>query len=199
MYSEEPSLRRLKCTVVKTGHHRWAPTPRCLIPFSSFIHGVNLRGEGTLLFYWKQNCWPTSLFFRLNVRHDPFYLLSNPTWPLNNYPISALPPPPTPDFQSTFSLVKICNRRNGNFTKEGDGVIELGRTHVVHVGLGQHRDEHRDPSEPNPTRLRKTLYFIIVCHVEFLDEIQTKVLRVFLYSFAMGFLFLQTRATSYSF
>jgi hypothetical protein len=39
-----------------------------------------------------------------------------------------------------------------------------------------------------------------------LDEIQTKVLRVFLlaiqshlYSFALGFLFLQTRTTSYSF
>ncbi len=41
---------------------------------------------------------------------------------------------------------------------------------------------------------------------EFLDEIQTKVLRVFLlvihchlYSFALRFLFLQTHATSYSF
>jgi hypothetical protein len=41
---------------------------------------------------------------------------------------------------------------------------------------------------------------------EFLDEIQTKVLRLFLlaihshlYSFAMIFLFLQTHATSYSF
>jgi hypothetical protein len=41
---------------------------------------------------------------------------------------------------------------------------------------------------------------------EFLDKIQTKVLRVFLlaikihlYSFALRFLFLQTHATSYSF
>ncbi len=42
-------------------------------------------------------------------------------------------------------------------------MIELGCAHVVHVGLGQHRDEHRDPSEPNPTRLRKALCFIIVC------------------------------------
>ena len=34
---------------------------------------------------------------------------------------------------------------------------------------------------------------------EFLDKIQTKVLRVFLYSFAFKFLFLQIHATSYSF
>ncbi len=38
MYSEEPSLRRLNCTEVETGQRRYAPSPRCLIPFSSFIH-----------------------------------------------------------------------------------------------------------------------------------------------------------------
>jgi hypothetical protein len=36
MYSEEPSLRRLKCTEVKTGQGRWAPPPRCIIPY--FLH-----------------------------------------------------------------------------------------------------------------------------------------------------------------
>jgi hypothetical protein len=46
----------------------------------------------------------------------------------------------------------------------------------------------------------------VLCQAEFLDEIQTKVLRVFLlvihshlYSFDLGFLFLQINATSYSF
>ncbi len=37
-YSEEPSLQRLNCTVVKTGQRRQAPPPPCLIPFNSFIH-----------------------------------------------------------------------------------------------------------------------------------------------------------------
>ncbi len=41
MYSVEPSSRRLNCTGVKTGQRRWAPLPRCIIPFSSFIHGRN--------------------------------------------------------------------------------------------------------------------------------------------------------------
>jgi hypothetical protein len=45
MYSEEPSLRRLNCTVVETEQRRWAPSPRCIIPFSSFIH-VSFRGLG---------------------------------------------------------------------------------------------------------------------------------------------------------
>jgi hypothetical protein len=47
---------------------------------------------------------------------------------------------------------------------------------------------------------------MIRSEAEFLDEIQTKILRVFLlaihshlYSFALRFLFLQTHATSYSF
>ncbi len=46
----------------------------------------------------------------------------------------------------------------------------------------------------------------ILCEAEFSDEIQSKVLRVFLlaihshiYSFALRFLFLQTHATSYSY
>jgi hypothetical protein len=48
--------------------------------------------------------------------------------------------------------------------------------------------------------------FILYTEAEFLDEIQTKVLKVFLldtysllYSFALRFLFLQTHATSYMF
>jgi hypothetical protein len=36
MYSEEPSLRRLKCTEVETGQRRQAPLPRCIIPY--FLH-----------------------------------------------------------------------------------------------------------------------------------------------------------------
>ncbi len=54
--------------------------------------------------------------------------------------------------------------------------------------------------------LFKCSYFAKVPEDEFLDEIQTKVLRVFflaihsqLYSFAFEFIFLLTRATSYSF
>jgi hypothetical protein len=39
MYSVEPSLRRLNCTEVETGQRRKAPSPRCNIPFNSFIHG----------------------------------------------------------------------------------------------------------------------------------------------------------------
>jgi hypothetical protein len=39
MYSEEPSLRRLKCTEVKTGQRRQAPALDVL-SIASFIHGV---------------------------------------------------------------------------------------------------------------------------------------------------------------
>ncbi len=39
MYSVEPSSRRLNCTEVETGQRRKAPSPRCMIPFNSFIHG----------------------------------------------------------------------------------------------------------------------------------------------------------------
>jgi hypothetical protein len=53
------------------------------------------------------------------------------------------------------------------------------------------------------TGLYNVSLFMIACtEVEFVDEIQTKVLRVFLshlYSFPLRFLFLQTHATSYSF
>ncbi len=52
MYSVELSSRRLNCTEVETGQRRKAPSPRCIIPFNSFIHGVYppplLRGEDTL-------------------------------------------------------------------------------------------------------------------------------------------------------
>jgi hypothetical protein len=43
--------------------------------------------------------------------------------------------------------------------------------------------------------------FKIITEVEFLDEIRTKVIRVFshLFSFALGFIFIQSHATSYSF
>jgi hypothetical protein len=59
-----------------------------------------------------------------------------------------------------------------------------------------------------PLSILSTQPFSLVesTEAEFLDEIQTKVLRVFLlamtvtlYSFAMIFQFLQTHATSYSF
>jgi hypothetical protein len=50
------------------------------------------------------------------------------------------------------------------------------------------------------------IYNLVSPEAAFLDEIQTKVLRVFLlvihshlYSFALTFIFLQTHATSYSF
>jgi hypothetical protein len=50
------------------------------------------------------------------------------------------------------------------------------------------------------------LYVFICTEAEFLDELQTKVLRVFLlaihshlYSFALRFLYFQTHATSYNF
>ncbi len=36
VYSEEPSLRRLKCTEVKTGQRSCPPPPRCIISF--FLH-----------------------------------------------------------------------------------------------------------------------------------------------------------------
>jgi hypothetical protein len=39
MYSEEPSLRRLKCTEVETGQRRRAPPPDVL-SITSFIHGL---------------------------------------------------------------------------------------------------------------------------------------------------------------
>ncbi len=42
MYSVEPSLRRLNCTEVETRQPRKAPSPRCIIPFNSFIHGTYL-------------------------------------------------------------------------------------------------------------------------------------------------------------
>jgi hypothetical protein len=42
MYSEEPSSRRLNCTVAKTGQRRSALPPPCLIPFTSFIHGYTV-------------------------------------------------------------------------------------------------------------------------------------------------------------
>jgi hypothetical protein len=57
----------------------------------------------------------------------------------------------------------------------------------------------------NLVSLSLSLFFLLRTEAEFLDEIQTKVLKVFLlaiqsdlYSFALKFLFLQTHATSYS-
>ena len=54
MYSVEPSSRRLNCTEVETGQRRKAPSPRCMIPFNSFIHGNykptgGAGGRGVLL------------------------------------------------------------------------------------------------------------------------------------------------------
>ncbi len=47
MYSEEPSLRRLKCTHVETGQRSLAPSPRCIIPYFLhpwlYLHCVRLR------------------------------------------------------------------------------------------------------------------------------------------------------------
>ncbi len=40
MYSEEPSLRRLKCTEIKTGQRRQTPTLDVL-SIASFIHASN--------------------------------------------------------------------------------------------------------------------------------------------------------------
>ncbi len=55
-------------------------------------------------------------------------------------------------------------------------------------------------------RIRPVRNFLLIPEAEFFDEIQTKVLKVFLfaihshlYSFALRFLFLQTHAISYSF
>jgi hypothetical protein len=42
MYSEEPSLRRLKCTEVETGQRRQAPLLDVL-SLTSFIHGKNVQ------------------------------------------------------------------------------------------------------------------------------------------------------------
>ncbi len=50
MYSEEPSLRRLKCTEVETRQRRLAPPPPCLIPITSFIHGFCQRW-----YAWSRN------------------------------------------------------------------------------------------------------------------------------------------------
>jgi hypothetical protein len=54
--------------------------------------------------------------------------------------------------------------------------------------------------------MRSALEAMVIPEAEFLDKIQTKILRFFLlaihshlYSFALGFLFLQSHATSYIF
>jgi hypothetical protein len=53
MYSEEPSLRRLKCTEVETGQRRQAPLLDVL-SITSFIHGISIGCQRSLSTYRKE-------------------------------------------------------------------------------------------------------------------------------------------------
>ncbi len=53
MYSEYPSLRRLKCTVVETGQRRLAPPSPCLIPY--FLHPWSHHADDLLFHgFWDK-------------------------------------------------------------------------------------------------------------------------------------------------
>ena len=67
-------------------------------------------------------------------------------------------------------------------------------------------DFFQRPLQPNKRLIYSTKKYGTLAEAEFLDEIQTKVFRVFLlaihshlYSFALRFIFLQTLAASYIF
>ncbi len=69
MYSVEPSSRRLNCTEVETGQRRKAPSPQCIIPFNSFIHGRYRRH----FLYRPCMCRHTP---RRNLKHP--FIIANP-------------------------------------------------------------------------------------------------------------------------
>ena len=82
MYSVEPSSRRLNCTEVETGQRRKAPSPRCIIPFNSFIHGISSLPRALfLLSHW--NVPEFTIFARSWVKNIVF--VDRELWRKNLY------------------------------------------------------------------------------------------------------------------
>ncbi len=105
--------------------------------------------------------------------------------------------------EGTCRPLRNCISENcplSTFDHFAHNISNEARTHVTVLGAFNARNNYCIRNS-----IQNTL--VSVCTgAEFLDEVQTKVLRVFLlaiqshlYSFSLRFLFLQTHATSYSF